>query len=59
VLKIGNTNSRVRFALPPAAFINRWCAHAPTHHFALGVGHRRAQLEKVAELLGIPLETVA
>ncbi|MEO8370182.1 MAG: L-fucose/L-arabinose isomerase family protein [Candidatus Solibacter sp.] len=59
VLKIGNTNSRVRFALPPAEFINRWCGHAPTHHFALGVGHRRAQLEKVAESLGITLETVA
>jgi L-arabinose isomerase len=58
LLKIGNTNSRVRFALPPAEFINRWCAHAPTHHFALGVGHRRAALSKLAELMGIPLEVV-
>jgi L-arabinose isomerase len=58
ILKIGNTNSRVRFALPPAEFINRWCGHAPTHHFALGVGHRRAVVAKVAELMGIALEVV-
>jgi len=59
LLKIGNTNSRVRFALPPAEFINRWCSHAPTHHFALGVGHRRAAVAKVAELMGIPFEVVS
>jgi L-arabinose isomerase len=58
LLKIGNTNSRVRFALPPGEFINQWCGHAPTHHFALGVGHRRAAVAKVAELMGIALETV-
>jgi L-arabinose isomerase len=58
LLRIGNTNSRVRFALPPAEFINRWCAHAPTHHFALGVGHRRAAVAKVAELMGLALEVV-
>ncbi|MGD0775839.1 MAG: L-fucose/L-arabinose isomerase family protein [Candidatus Solibacter sp.] len=58
LLKIGNTNSRVRFALPPGEFINRWCSHAPTHHFALGVGHRRAAVAKVAELMGIALEVV-
>jgi L-arabinose isomerase len=59
LLKIGNTNSRVRFSLPPGEFINRWCSHAPTHHFALGVGHRRAAIAKVAELMGIALEVVA
>ena len=58
VLKIGNTNSRVRFAQPPAEFINQWCSHAPTHHFALGVGHRRADVAKLAELMGISLEVV-
>ena len=49
----------VRFALPPGEFIDRWCGHAPTHHFALGVGHRRAAVPKVAELMGIALEVVA
>ena len=58
VLRIGNTNSRVRFGLGPAEFIDRWCGQAPTHHFALGVGHVRGMVAKVAELLGIGMETV-
>src|SRR5215212_6312731 len=39
ILRIGNTNSRLRFSLPPAAFMNAWCEQGPTHHCALGVGH--------------------
>jgi L-arabinose isomerase len=58
ILKIGNTNSRVRFGLPPAEFINRWCAEGPTHHFALGIGHRSGVVAKVAELMGIELVEV-
>ncbi len=58
ILKIGNTNSRLRFSLPPAEFVNRWCAEGPTHHCALGVGHRMGQLRKVAKLLGLPLAEV-
>lgn len=52
-LQIGNTNSRLRFCLPPAAFMNAWCEQGPTHHCALGVGHRAATLRKVARLLGL------
>jgi L-arabinose isomerase len=58
ILRIGNTNSRIRFALPPAEFVNRWCAEGPTHHCALGVGHRLGEIEKLACLLGIPLSRV-
>ncbi len=58
ILRIGNTNSRLRFRLPPAEFVNRWCREAPTHHCALGVGHQIARLEKVSVLLGIPLARV-
>ncbi len=53
ILRIGNTNSRLRFGLPPGEFVNRWCAEGPTHHCALGVGHQAARLEKVASLLGL------
>jgi len=56
ILRIGNTNSRLRFALPPDEFVDRWCAEGPTHHVALGVGHEARTLEKVGRLLG--LETV-
>jgi L-arabinose isomerase len=51
--RIGNTNSRLRFGLPPAEFFERWCAEGPTHHVALGVGHRADEVERVARLVGL------
>jgi L-arabinose isomerase len=56
--RIGNTNSRLRFALPPAEFLERWCAEGPTHHVALGVGHRVEELRCVASLLDLPFAVV-
>jgi len=59
ILRIGNTNSRLRFtATPDAAFdiadwMNRWAAQGPTHHVALGVGHQAGTISKVARLLGL------
>ena len=58
ILRIGNTNSRLRFPLPPAAFVNRWCMEGPTHHCALGVGHNLERIGKLASLLKIPLVEV-
>ncbi|MBI4891951.1 MAG: L-fucose/L-arabinose isomerase family protein [Acidobacteria bacterium] len=57
-LKIGNTNSRLRFGHGPAEFVNRWCAEGPTHHCALGVGHRLEELKKVARLLEVEFVVV-
>jgi L-arabinose isomerase len=57
--RIGNTNSRIRFARDPATFFDDWCAHGPTHHVALGIGHRVGRLRKVADLLGLELTVVA
>jgi L-arabinose isomerase len=51
--RIGNTNSRLRFGAPPAEFFERWCAHGPTHHVAVGVGHVSDEVSKVAALLGL------
>jgi L-arabinose isomerase len=56
--RIGNTNSRIRFATSPTAFFDAWCAEGPTHHVALGVGHQVARLRKVADLLGLELAVV-
>jgi L-arabinose isomerase len=56
--RIGNTNSRIRFASGPAAFFDAWCAEGPTHHVALGVGHQLGRLRKVADLLGLELAVV-
>lgn len=58
VLRIGNSNHRVRFDLDLPEFMDAWCALGPTHHVALGLGHRLADISKVADLLGIPIETV-
>jgi L-rhamnose mutarotase len=46
MLRIGNTNGRLRFTLPPAAFMNAWCEQDPAHHCALG--HQASTLRKVA-----------
>ena len=57
-LHIGNTNSRVRFNLEPAAFMNALCSEGPTHHCALGVGHVLKRIEKVAWLAELELKVI-
>jgi L-arabinose isomerase len=56
--RIGNTNSRLRFAKGPTAFMDAWCTEGPTHHVALGIGHQLSRLRKVATLLGVELAVV-
>jgi L-arabinose isomerase len=55
----GNTNTRGYFKPDVRTFLKRWVAEGPTHHFALGVGHRAGSLEKIASILGIEYATVA
>jgi L-arabinose isomerase len=52
-LKIGNTNSRLRFSRPPAKFMEVWCANSPTHHDVLEACHQRSWVKKLSRLLGI------
>ncbi|MBR0172557.1 MAG: L-fucose/L-arabinose isomerase family protein [Lachnospiraceae bacterium] len=54
ILLNGNTSTHIRFSSAPAEYMDRWFPEAPTHHFALSVGHNAAQFAKVAELLEIP-----
>ncbi len=57
-LQIGNTNSRLRFKLEPAEFMDAWCAQGPTHHVALGVGHQIEKIRSFARVSGLELTVV-
>lgn len=54
----GNTNTRGRFEPDARMFLKRWLAEGPTHHFALGIGHRAETLRRVGETLGIETVTI-
>ncbi len=49
----GNTNTRGFFEPDVRTFLKCWVAEGPTHHFALGIGHRAAALERIGEILNI------
>ncbi|WNV84617.1 L-fucose/L-arabinose isomerase family protein [Umezawaea sp. Da 62-37] len=53
LLRIGNTTSRVDFGCDPGEWTDRWSASGVDHHWALGTGHRAAELAAVAELVGL------
>jgi L-arabinose isomerase len=57
-MRIGNTNSRLRFSDDPATFMDRWCAEGPTHHVALGTGHQAGTLRKLARLMDVELVVI-
>jgi L-arabinose isomerase len=49
----GNTNTRGFFKPDVRRFLKGWVAEGPTHHFALGVGHRARTLARIADALRI------
>jgi len=49
----GNTNTHGRFKPDVRTFLKRWVAAGPTHHFALGIGHRAQTIRKIGDCLGI------
>ena len=49
----GNTNTRGFFKPDVRTFLQRWIKAGPTHHFALGVGHHAAAIQKIADYLGL------
>jgi L-arabinose isomerase len=57
-LQIGNTNSRYRFAIPIKQFINEWSLAGPSHHCAIGVGHKASVFKKYAKLIGIECKQI-
>ena len=53
LLRIGNTTSRVDFGVDPGEWTDAWSATGISHHWALGTGHRAADLRAVADLLDL------
>ncbi|MDD3927657.1 MAG: arabinose isomerase, partial [bacterium] len=49
----GNTNTRGSFKPDVRTFLERWAAAGTTHHFALGIGSKAGDLEKLAEVLSL------
>jgi L-arabinose isomerase len=47
----GNTNTRGFFKPDVKTFLQRWIKEGPTHHFALGIGHHAATIQKIANYL--------
>ena len=54
IMTIGNTQTPVKFKKDPDSYMDEWFAEAPTHHFAMSIGHNASLYEKVADLLEIP-----
>lgn len=54
----GNTNTRCSFGRPVAAFVEQWCSAGPTHHFALGVGRKAAEIKRTAGMMGIEVQEI-
>jgi L-arabinose isomerase len=55
LLQIGNTTSRVDFGADPGEWTDAWSATGISHHWALGTGHRIADLRALADLLEVEL----
>lgn len=53
IMTIGNTQTPVKFKKDPDSYMDEWFAEAPTHHFAMSVGHNASLFEKTAKLLNI------
>jgi L-arabinose isomerase len=54
----GNTNTLCRFPPDVATFVENWSLEAPTHHFALGVGHVAHLIQSFARTWSIECVTV-
>ncbi|MGG3490928.1 hypothetical protein ABES19_14060, partial [Brevibacillus choshinensis] len=53
IMKIGNTQTPVRFRKHPDEYMEQWFHEAPTHHCAMTIGHQAKLFQKVGELLGM------
>ncbi|MDF2942457.1 MAG: arabinose isomerase [Herbinix sp.] len=53
IMTIGNTQTPVKFNKDPDSYMEQWFTEAPTHHFAMAVGHNASLFEKVADIMNL------
>ena len=58
IMTIGNTQTHVKFKKDPDSYMDEWFAEAPTHHFAMSIGHNASLFEKISDILDIPSVTL-
>ncbi|MGN7479149.1 L-arabinose isomerase family protein [Solibacillus silvestris] len=58
IMLIGNTQTHLKFDLPPDLYMEKWFKEAPTHHCALAIGHNASVIKKVAYMLNIPVSYI-
>jgi L-arabinose isomerase len=58
LLAIGNTTSRVDFAMDPGEWVDAWSATGIGHHWSLSLGHRANDYRAAANLLGVDFRQV-
>ncbi len=51
IMRIGNTQTPVKFKMHPDDYMAKWFAEAPTHHCAMSIGHNGFLFAKVGELM--------
>ncbi|WP_281885566.1 L-fucose/L-arabinose isomerase family protein [Paenibacillus sp. YYML68] len=53
IMRIGNTQTPVKFSMHPDDYMKKWFMEAPTHHCAIAIGHQASLFEKVGYLMNI------
>ncbi|MDQ0058507.1 L-fucose/L-arabinose isomerase family protein [Paenibacillus harenae] len=53
IMRIGNTQTPIKFRQAPDDYMTSWFAEAPTHHCALSIGHNASLFAKVGELMKV------
>ncbi|WP_066190894.1 L-fucose/L-arabinose isomerase family protein [Gracilibacillus timonensis] len=53
-MKIGNTQTQVKFGMAPDTYYEKWFEEAPIHHCAMSIGKNADLFKKVGLILGIP-----
>lgn len=58
IMKIGNTQTPVKFDVDPDTYYEKWFAEAPTHHCAMSICHNASLFKKVGYMMSIDTVTI-